>query len=287
MAKKRAKAAKKKSAKKAPPRPRTPARRNQEPSAVRQGRATGGAAGDVDLADVLRREGISEGRIPEAIALLRSMSDARGNDTAPRGEPVPMPVESAEELNVATAADAILAEAERGRARAKRAIAAGRADQLRGHQGTLWAMELSVLRGPPRSSFVGRAIQTHNSNNKDVANYINIFVTICSANRVLLPENVHVALTIACNGSNSMEPTEKRKQEKAATSTLRKNLDGRVDILAMKMRYVTPVQSKHGTRYRLTRLGSRVFDGWPNWHADDAAEPSTAPAGPPGDDGSA
>jgi hypothetical protein len=287
MAKKRAKAAKKKSAKKAPPRPRTPSRGNQEPSAVRREQQTEMAAGDVDLAEVLRREGISEGRIPEAISLLRDMSDAQSGEATPPSEPIQPPVDSVGELSVATAADAILAEVERGRARARRAIAAGRADQLRGHQETLWAMEPRVLRGPPRISYVGRAIHVQSTDRKEGARYLAIFETINAANPLLLPESIRMALPIALQGSPATEPTEKRKQEKTATSSLLNNLDGRVDFLTNRISYASSERDKHGTLYRLTRLGSRVFDGWPNWHAADAVEPSADATATPEGDGSA
>jgi hypothetical protein len=287
MAKKRAKAAKKKSAKKAPPRPRPPARKNQEPSAVRREQQTEMAAGDVDLAEVLRREGISEGRIPEAISLLRGMSDAQSGEATPPSEPIQPPEDSVGELSVATAADAILAEVERGRVRARRAIAAGRSDQLRGHRETLWAMEPRVLRGPPRFSYVGRAIHVQSVGRKEGARYLDIFETINAANPALLPESVRMALPIALTGSPATEPTEKRKQEKTATSSLLRNLDGRVDFLINRIHYATSERDTHGTLYKLTRLGIRVFNGWPNWRSADAVEPSADAADPPEGDGAA
>ena len=47
---------------------------------------------EVDLAELLRREGVVEDRIPAVISLIRTLSDAQAGESAP--PPVPMPPRS-------------------------------------------------------------------------------------------------------------------------------------------------------------------------------------------------
>jgi hypothetical protein len=37
------------------------------------------------------------------------------------------------------------------------------------------------------------------------------------------------------------------------------------------MRYATARQGRNSVEYRLTKVGDAVFNGWPDWHAPDAA----------------
>lgn len=263
MAKKRTgkKKAKKKAAKK------SASRRSR-----REAQTAGDAPpGEVDLAEVLRREGIVEERIPEAISLIRAMSDAQAGEDTPPAVPMPPPVESAEERRVAIAADAVLAETERWRVRTRRVIATARATTTQGRRDSLWALELPVLPRLPRISYVGRGVHQRSQGSSSGATYIDVFEAINDANSSLLPESVCQAMRIVREGSTAIDPKENRRQEKSATSTLRKNLDPRIAVLINPMRYATTRQGRISMEYRLTQVGNAVFNGWPDWHAPDAA----------------
>ena len=238
----------------------------------REAQTAGDAApGEVDLAEVLRREGIVEERIPEAVSLIRAMSDAQAGEDTPPPVPIQPPVESAEERRVAIAADAVLAETERWRVRTRRVIATARATTTQGHRDSLWDLELQVLADRPRISYVGRGIHQRTRASRSVATYSGVFEAINAANSSLLSETVCNALRLVRDGSTAIDPLEKRRQEKSATSTLRKNLDKRIYVLVNRMRYATARQGRNSVEYRLTKVGDAVFNGWPDWHSPDAA----------------
>ena len=230
-----------------------------------------------DLAEVVRENGVSEAGITSADAMIGVLSDSQAGESAPPPVPMPPPVETAEERRVATAADAVIAERGRWQARARRLIAAGRAYRHQGMRDSLWAMELHVLRGRPRISYVGRAIREKTKESQAGATYIDIFDTINSENSSLLSDTLCRAVRIAVSGSTATDPDERRREEKSATSTLRKNLDKRIGPLT-NWRYVTRGQSRSSATYLLTSLGKKIFDEWPNWHARDAIpNPEDAP----------
>jgi hypothetical protein len=228
-------------------------------------------AGGVDLAGVLREAGIAEERIPETIATIRAISDAQAGEGTPPPAPTPAPLDSPGEMNVATAGDAVVAEANRWRQRTRAAISAGRASTLHAHQDHLWTWEWNALRGKrPRISFVGRAIHANTQRPGCVADYITIFETIDHENRDLLPDSLQRAIDVVLRGPSGQTTNERRNEKKSATSALRKNLDHRLEWLTGWLRYVTAQKGCHKTDYRLTRLGSQVFNNWPDWHAPDA-----------------
>jgi hypothetical protein len=284
MAKKRAKAAKKKSAKKAPPRPRTPARRNQEPSAVRRGQQTEMAAGDVDLADVLGRIESVEVRLGEAVSLLRAMADAKAGESTPSGVPTPTLADSVEERSVAVAATAFVSEVGSNAARMRETIDTGEMSAIDGCRDTLWAMETRYLRGAPRASFVARAIWLEGGGSH-ARNSTEVYDAIYTANDQLLSPALQRAVQTL-----RLRVHEDRREtglNNAAASAITKNIKPRIELLAERLRYVEVIKNRTVRRYRLSRLGAQVFDCWPNWHAADAVQPSADAADPPEGDGAA
>jgi len=230
-----------------------------------------GHFGGVDLADVLRSEGVNEQGIPQVLALIRILSDAQADENSTHSAPTPAPLNSHPELMVVATADALLEERQGWRARTRQAIQSGRASGIQGRRDSLWALEPPVLQmKTPRISFVGRAIHANTNPVALIANYVTIFETINRARAALLPETVRQALRIIHNGPGEGSKAEKRKRDTSARSTLRKTLDGRIDWLVNRLSYAETMPGNRGEVYHLNRLGRQVFENWPDWNDPDA-----------------
>ena len=150
-------------------------------------------------------------------------------------------------------------------------VARSRPTRLQGIRDAFWTWELVVLAGPPRISYVGRAIFRRTERTTSGIGYVGIFTAINEANSSLLPETVRLALPIAEHGSTASDPVERRTQATRATSTITKNLGPRIDVLTSRsLQYAVVLQTRRGKHYRLTPSGEQVFNNWPNWHAPDA-----------------
>lgn len=233
--------------------------------------ATTSQAPGENIAEVAQQGGVTEQNITLTTGVVRTVSDSQAGEGTPPPVPTPAPIDSPTEMNVATTGDAVVAEANRWRRRTRAAINAGRASTLHAHQNDLWAMEWDLLRGkPPRISFVGRSIHVNTQRPGCVADYITIFETINHENRDLLPDSLQRAIDVIRNGPSGQTTAEQRDEITAATSALSKNLKHRVGWLIGRLRYALRQKEGRTAHYRLTRLGSRVFNGWPPWNAPDA-----------------
>lgn len=220
-----------------------------------------------DLADVLRQEGIAEPRIPQLIAIIRTMSDSQIVEGTPPTEPTPALLDSPQEMNVAAAAHTVVNEAERSREQTEEALRVGRRSAVDARRDSIWAMELMMLRGPPRLTFIGRSIHVNTQRQGTVADYVSIYQTIARENRALLPETIQRAITTIDRGAEGQTKAERRRNSKNAASALRKNLDGRVGLLIRTLELAIADSSVSPETYRLKPRGRRVFDGWPDWQA--------------------
>jgi hypothetical protein len=239
--------------------------------AAKKKAAAMGRSGGVDLAEVLRREGVDEQRIPDVLAMIRSLSDAQADENSAPSAPTQTLIDSPAGLIVAASANAVVEERERLRARTRQAIQSGRASGIQGRRDSLWTLEPPVLQmKTPRISFVGRAIHANTNPVALIANYVTIFETINRARAALLPETVRQALRIIHYGPGEGSKAEKRKRDTSARSTLRKTLDGRIDWLVNRLSYAETMPGNRGEVYRLNRLGRQVFENWPDWNDPDA-----------------
>jgi hypothetical protein len=258
-------------------------------NAAKKKAAAMGRSGGVDLADVLRREGVDEQRIPDVLAIIRSLSDAQADENSAPSAPTPTPLDSTAGLTVAASADALVEERERWRARTRQAIHSGLASDMSGRQNTLWVLEPRVLRGPPRASFVGRALHVRSVGSRRSVSCEGVCDAIYGNNPLLLSNTLRQAVEITRNGPIGATQPERRRQATGASSAIKKRTTERVELLATELlRYAESLEAEKGEEHRLTRVGRRVFDNWPNWHHPDANpwvedEPPTADAGTPTD----
>jgi len=232
-------------------------------------------AEEVDLAEVLRREGIVEERIPAVVSLIRAMSDAQAGESVPPPVPIPPPVESDEESRVATAAATVISEGDSTADQARTATAGVEPTALQGIRDQLWAWEPRFFRDSPRASFVGRAIHVRASG-RHAPNSSEIYDAIFTANDSLLSQALQSAVE-----TQRQRVTESRMEtgrNNAASSKITKNIGRRIKLLAEELGYVEVRKTRIESRYLLIGLGQQVFDEWPNWHARDAIpNPEDAP----------
>ena len=228
-------------------------------------------AGGVDLAAVAQHGAVDAMQIQLTDEVARPMSDAQAGEGTPPPVPTPAPLASSAEMNVAAAADDLLAERDRYRGLAEAALATAKKSILDTQRDWLWATEWKILRGNlPRASFVGHAIRWETRSRKARKGYIQIYETINLANDRLLSETLRSAMRIIRDGPTGESPSQRRKQSTFASSCVRKNMNTRLSLLADVLHYVEPEQSGLGEEYRLTPRGRRVFNGWPPWDAPDA-----------------
>jgi len=225
---------------------------------------------ETDLAGVLREYGVNPSRIPEAIVAIRAVSDAQSGDGPPPPTPTPAPIDSVAELNAVTAGSHVVSENERIGTQMRPGATNHTSTDPRECQSMLWAIECEVIRGLPRTSFVGRAIQIRTNGRTAGTPYVDIYETINGANDQLLPETIRQALRVTLNIAEGETKEERRRRSTAASSALRKNLDPRIRVLADKLGYVEVIQDDRAEKYRLTVFAQQVFNGWPPWHEPDA-----------------
>jgi len=239
--------------------------------AAKKKAAATGRSGGVDLADVLRREGVDEQRIPDVLAIIQSLSDAQADENSAPSAPTPTPLDSTAGLTVAASADALVEERERWRARTRQAIHSGRLSDTWGRRNTLWVLETRVLKGPPRASVVGRALHVRSGRSRSSVSCEGVCEAIYNNNSTLLSNALRRAVEITRNGPTGETQPERRRQATGASSAIKKRTNERVELLSPDfLGYAESVHGKNGEEHRLTRAGEKVFDGWPDWHDPDA-----------------
>jgi len=257
MAKKK-KTAKKKAAKKWS-RPRT--------AHVNAALITGGECQAADLAEVLREYGVDPARIPEAIADIRAVSDAQSGDGPSPAAPTPAPVDSTVELNVATAANAVVVENEATATQARTAISGGHATFVDGVRQSFSVADGLFVSGMPRSVFVGRAIHEKTGNTPSTDGPT-IYEYLYDLSNQFLTTTMQVAVRTLKLRLEEGRTT--RPRNNSASAAVRKNIKPRITLL-MSFDYVEAQKTRGTWRYWLTDLGRQVFNGWPNWPAHDVA----------------
>lgn len=225
-----------------------------------------GHFGGVDLADVLRSEGVNEQGIPQVLALIRSLSDAQADENSTPFAPTPAPLNSHPELMVVATADALLEEKQGWWARTRQAIQSGRARDIDGCRVTFWDLEV-IVRGAPRSSFVGRAIHEKASRLHPTESPA-IYDAIYEANQNLLPPSLQLAVQTL--RLRLEEDRTTREQNNRAASAVTKNLTPRITLLVARLQYAEVQKRGRTGKYHLTDFGRQVFENWPDWHESDA-----------------
>ena len=263
--------AKKKVAKKSVAKKKVAKKKRAKKKTAKKKAAAMGHSGSVDLADLLRREGVNEQQLPDLLALIRSLSDAQADENSTPSAPTPTPLDSPAGLRVAATAVAVLEERKGWRARTRQAIQSGRASEILGRQNTLWVLEPRVLRGPPRASFVGRALHEKSGGGRRSVSCEEVCDTIYGNKRLLLSDTLRQAVEITRNGPTGGTQSERRRQATDASSAIRKRTTERIVLLATeRLRYVVSLRGGKSEEHCLTRVGRRVFDHWPDWHDPDA-----------------
>ena len=230
-----------------------------------------GHSGSVDLADLLRREGVNEQQLPDLLALIRSLSDAQADENSTPSAPTPTPLDSPAGLRVAATAASVLEERKGWWARTKQAIQSRQESETLGRQNTLWVLETRVLRGPPRASFVGRALHERSGGSRRPVSCEVVCASIYDNNPLLLSDTLRQAVEITRNGPTGETQPERRSQATDASSAIRKRTTVRIKLLATEpLRYADSLRGGKSEEHCLTRVGRRVFGHWPDWHEPDA-----------------
>lgn len=249
----------KKASKKSAPRPRKALGATRQPQKVTP----------IDLNQALCEHGLSEEIIPLIWAFMSFLADSISR-ISPSPTQVSCPPGSPEEDDRAKIARAVSADLKQSRERTKKVISLGRANKINGMRETLWQLELNLLRGLPRVSYVGRAIHENTAPKapgvSNSCNYAAVFNTISKNNAALLSADLQEKLKILRDGSAAKEPRDKRSDEKSATSALTKNLGRRVEVLISDLKFAEKQKSRAAETYTLTDKGRKVFDNWPDWH---------------------
>ena len=216
----------------------------------------------LDLSALLRNHGVSEERIPELVLVIRAYSEAQTADTAPPPAPTP-PEPGSLEASRAQAAEleVINLQVELEQARAE-LIRAGKATRLNGQRETFSSLEVGIIEGLPRISFIGRAIHEVSiyRGRRGKAPTPQIYYKIDEKDRSLLTHALQEA--VANHQSGDADLT------RLAASAFKKNLDGRLPTLKL-----SGFVEQTGNKVGLTNKGKKFFHEWPEW-------PETRPSTP-------
>lgn len=217
----------------------------------------------LDLSTVLRSHGVAEERIPELVIAIRTYSEAQTAGAAP---PPPAPAPPEPESLEATRAQAaeqevinLLAELERARAEL---IRAGKATRLNGRREMFSGLEVGIIGGLPRISFIGRAIHDVSiyRGKRRKAPTPQIYYKIKEKSASLLTHALQEAVENHQSGDADLT--------RLAASAFKKNLDGRLPPLKL-----SGFVEQTGNKVGLTNKGKKFFHEWPEW-------PETRPSTP-------
>jgi hypothetical protein len=221
----------------------------------------------LDLSTVLRSHGVSEERIPELVLVIRAYSEAQTADAALPPAPSPPEPGSLEASRARVAEQEVIdlrAECERTR---DELILVGKATRRNGQRKMFEELEVQIIPGLPRISFVGRAIHevSIHRGKRGKAPTPQIYYKIDEKNPSLLTRALQEAVTNHQSGDAD--------RTRLAASAFKKNLDGRLPTLK-RCGFVEQTGNKVG----LTNKGKRFFHEWPEWSE---IRPSTPAASSP------
>lgn len=219
----------------------------------------------LDLSLVLRSHGVAEERIPELVSVIRAYSEAQTADAAPPAAPTPPEPGSLEASRAQAAEQEVIdLQAEFEQARAE-LIRAGKATRLNGQRETFSSLEVGIIGGLPRISFIGRAIHEVSiyRGERRKTPTPQIYHKIDEKDPSLLTHALQEAVANHQSGDANLT--------RLAASALKKNLDRRLPTLKL-----SGFVEQTGNKVGLTNKGKKFFHEWPEWPETGSANPAAS-----------